>query len=361
MQDGAFAAAAATASALRSIRARRDLGGGSVSVPLATRPALGWHTATPARVRIAEPAVSRDHFLDAHFEASHAAVPGDVMADIAHRAPGAFIISLACGSIDQHWCRRRCDDERDSHASASRHHTTSFDSHRTSPIGAPCYSSRRGSGADRDGFVKGGTLKAFEASPRRQRAHIILQAVSVTGPLSTRPALGWHTATPARVRIAEPAVSRDHFLAAHLERAHAAVPGHLAADIGDCAPGSLIGSARAKIEERRCRDGGRNEDESHGGLHADADPAKSNLAAGDTIRQRPFPPFPLSSARRRSRGGARRAETFPTSSRRRSRCVGTIGPNRTTGTLCDCGRAFFAYPQATSDRSRASAPARPRL
>ena len=168
MQDGAFAAAAATASALRSIRARRDLGGGSVSVPLATRPALGWHTATPARVRIAEPAVSRDHFLDAHFEASHAAVPGDVMADIAHRAPGAFIISLACGSIDQHWCRRRCDDERDSHASASRHHTTSFDSHRTSPIGAPCYSSRRGSGADRAGFVKGRHaegLRGFPAPP----------------------------------------------------------------------------------------------------------------------------------------------------------------------------------------------------
>src|SRR6266849_4617195 len=300
MQDGAFAAAAATASALRSIRARRDLGGGSVSVPLATRPALGWHTATPARVRIAEPAVSRDHFLDAHFEASHAAVPGDVMADIAHRAPGAFIISLGCGSIDQHWCRRRCDDERDSYASASRHHTTSFDSHRTSQLAHRVTARGAGQGPTVLVSSRGGTLKAFEASPRRQRAHIIVQAVSVTGPLSTRPALGWHTATPARVRIAEPAVSRDHFLAAHLERAHAAVPGHLAADIGDCAPGAfIIGLARAKIEQHRRRDGGRNEDESHGGLHADADPAKSNLAAGDTVRQRPFPPFPLRSARRR--------------------------------------------------------------
>src|SRR5262249_34394729 len=51
-------------------------------------------------------------------------------------------------------------------------------------------------------------------------------------------------ADPARIRIAEPPIAGDHFLTAHLERAHAAIPLHdAAADVGDRTPGTLVGAA----------------------------------------------------------------------------------------------------------------------
>src|SRR5262249_45879241 len=115
-----------------------------------------------------------------------------------------------------------------------------------------------------------------------------LSGDSVTGPLSARPPLGWRSAAPARVRVAPPPVSRDHFLAAHLKVCHAAVPDDVMADIGDGAPGTLIISlACGQFEQDSCRDGGGNEDESHGGLHACYDPRKLNLAAADTVPQLP--------------------------------------------------------------------------
>src|SRR5215831_18201828 len=91
------------------------LGGGSVTALLSARPALGGHGAAPARVRIAPPAVSRDHLLAAYLDARHAAVPSGGMADIGHRAPGAFIISLACRQLEQHSGRDGGRNEDRSH------------------------------------------------------------------------------------------------------------------------------------------------------------------------------------------------------------------------------------------------------
>src|SRR5262245_1906536 len=51
-----------------------------------------WAGALPARVRIAEAAVARNHLLHAHLEGSHAAIlVHDPSADVRQRAPGALV------------------------------------------------------------------------------------------------------------------------------------------------------------------------------------------------------------------------------------------------------------------------------
>jgi hypothetical protein len=119
-------------------------------------------------------------------------------------------------------------------------------------------------------------IKATSCNRRQPTAGAIAAAVSTelferddrlrlirvnTEPLARRPGGPGPrpTAQPAWIRITEPAVSCDHLLTAHFEASHAAVPGHVMADIGDRAPGGLIGLARAHILQCSCRNDGYNE------------------------------------------------------------------------------------------------------
>src|SRR6516162_600921 len=70
---------------------------------------------------------------------------------------------------------------------------------------------------------------------------------------------------PARVRIAEAAVARNHLLHAHLESSHAAILVHdPSADVRQRAPRTLIGLAWTRTEEDGRNHSSRSEGDSHG-------------------------------------------------------------------------------------------------
>src|SRR6516225_3102700 len=69
---------------------------------------------------------------------------------------------------------------------------------------------------------------------------------------------------PARVRIAEAAVARNHLLHAHLEGWDGAILVHdPSADIRQCAPRPLVGLAYARVQEHGRSRGGHDEHPSH--------------------------------------------------------------------------------------------------